>query len=90
MSKVNESKIWIKDKFKSLNIRSNFNGGNYFLIWPKKDPNILESQMRLKGILVRNMKNKKDIENSLRVSIGTYEQMLFFWNVYKDLENINF
>jgi len=34
-------------------------------------------------------KNKKDIGNSIRVSIGTKEQMIFFWDNYKilDLKN---
>ena len=42
--------------------------------------------MREKGILIREMTNKKDIENSIRVSIGTQEQMSFFWNTYKELD----
>ena len=42
--------------------------------------------MREKGILIREMKNKKDIENSIRVSIGTQDQMSFFWNIYKELD----
>ena len=42
--------------------------------------------MREKGILVREMKNKKDIENSIRVSIGTREQMNLFWRTYKELD----
>ncbi len=45
--------------------------------------------MREKGILIRSMENKKDIGNSIRVSIGTIEQMIFFWDNYKilDLKN---
>ena len=42
--------------------------------------------MKEKGILIREMKNKKDIENSIRVSIGTQEQMSLFWNTYKKLD----
>ncbi len=34
--------------------------------------------MREKGILIRSMENKKDIGKSIRVSIGTKEQMIFF------------
>ena len=67
-------------------IRKHFSGGNYFLIWPNKNPKILTEQMREKGILIRSMINKKDIENSIRVSIGTKEQMRFFWNTYKELD----
>ena len=42
--------------------------------------------MREKGILIREMNNKKDIENSIRVSIGTQEQMKLFWSIYKELD----
>ena len=45
--------------------------------------------MRAKGILIRSMENKKDISNSIRVSIGTKEQMSFFWQNYKELDLIN-
>jgi len=45
--------------------------------------------MREKGILIRSMENKKDIGNSIRVSIGTQEQMPFFWDNYKILDLIN-
>ena len=41
--------------------------------------------MREKGILIRDMKNKKNIENSIRVSIGTRTNE-FFWNIYKELD----
>jgi len=35
------------------------------------------------------MENKKDIGNSIRVSIGTKEQMIYFWDNYEilDLKN---
>jgi len=86
---VKKAREWILNKFKSTKIRTHFSGGNYFLIWPKKDPKILIQQMREKGILIRSMENKKDIGNSIRVSIGTKEQMIFFWENYKiiDLKN---
>ena len=83
---VKKAREWIKKKFKSLKIRTNFCGGNYFLIWPNKNPLILIEEMREKGILIRSMSNKKDIEKSIRVSIGTKEQMIFFWNTYKELD----
>ena len=76
----------IEKKFQSTTIRRHFAGGNYFLIWPNKNPQILTREMRERGILIREMKNKKDIEDSIRVSIGTQEQMSFFWNIYKELD----
>ena len=86
---VKKAKEWIFDKFKSTKIRSHFSGGNYFLIWPNKNPKILIEQMKEKGILIRSMENKKDIGNSIRVSIGNKEQMSFFWDNYKELDFIN-
>ena len=84
--KVKEARSWIKGKFESINIRNNFNAGNYFLIWPKMDPKVMERKMKDEGILIRSMDNKKDIEESVRVSIGTKEQMQFFWETYKKLD----
>ena len=40
---IKKAREWILNKFKSTNIRTNFGGGNYFLIWPKKNPKILGS-----------------------------------------------
>jgi len=42
--------------------------------------------MRKRGILIRNMSNKEYIEGSIRVSIGTKEQMELFWKTYEDLD----
>ena len=86
VAEVNIAREWIKKKFISRKIRSHFSGGNYFLIWPNKNPKILIKEMREKGILIRSMNNKQDIENSIRVSIGTQEQMKFFWNIYNELD----
>jgi len=86
VSKVKEARKWIKRKFESLDIRNNFNGGNYFLIWPNQAPEDLERGMKENGILIRNMKNKKDINQSVRVSIGVIEQMKIFWEIYTKLD----
>ena len=86
VSEVKKARVLIEKKFQSTTIKKNFGGGNYFLIWPNKDPKILTRQMIEKGILIREMKNKKDIENSIRVSIGTQEQMELFWTIYKELD----
>ena len=83
---MKEARNWIQEKFESLDIRYNFNGGNYFLIWPNKEPQVLEKEMKDNGILIRNMQNKKDIDQSVRVSIGVMEQMKIFWKIYKKLD----
>ena len=46
--------------------------------------------MREKGILIRSMENKKNLDNSIRVSIGNKEQMNFFWNNYRELDLISY
>ena len=33
---VKDAREWIKSKFKTIDCRSHFSGGNYFLFWPKK------------------------------------------------------
>ncbi|ABM71424.1 Aminotransferases class-I [Prochlorococcus marinus str. MIT 9515] len=86
VTEVNKARLFIEKKFESLSIRTHFGAGNYFLIWPNQNPEILTRKMRERGILIREMKNKKDIENSVRVSIGTQEQMLRFWSTYKELD----
>ena len=86
---VKKAREWVLSKFKSTKIRTHFSGGNYFLIWPNKDPKTLIKQMREKGILIRSMENKKDISDSIRVSIGNKEQMSFFWDNYKELDSID-
>ena len=86
VAKVKEARNWIKGRIEKLNIRTNFNGGNYFLIWPKIKPSKLETKMRQNGILIRSMENKKDIDMSVRVSIGIKEQMEFFLDKYKNLD----
>ena len=86
---VKQAREWILNKFKSTTIRSHFSGGNYFLIWPNKNPKTLIQEMRDKGILIRSMENKKDISESIRVSIGNQEQMSFFWKTYKELDLTN-
>ncbi len=42
--------------------------------------------MKDNGILIRNMQNKKDISQSVRVSIGVIEQMKIFWKIYNKLD----
>jgi len=89
VSEVKKAREWILSKFKSTKIRNHFSGGNYFLIWPNKNPKTLIEQMRKKGILIRSMENKKDISDSIRISIGNQDQMSFFWDNYKELDLLN-
>lgn len=59
-------------------------GGNYLLIWPRTDPAVVEQHLKQEaGILVRSMADKPLIDGSLRVSLGTLEQMQEFWTAYQ-------
>jgi len=58
-------------------------GGNYFLLWPKSNPKQVEQKLKSSGILIRNMDKKKNLKGSIRVSIGTMEQMKRFWSSFK-------
>lgn len=80
VKEVLKAREWIKEKLMTHNIRHFIESGNYFLIWPKKDPAQIESYLRSQGILVRNMNGKTLLEGSLRVSIGTMKQMQYFWD----------
>jgi histidinol-phosphate aminotransferase len=46
----------------------------------------LDQELREAGILVRAMTGKPLIDGSLRVSIGTLEQMQSFWAAYQRIE----
>ena len=69
-------------------MRYHLDGGNYFLIWPNHRPEDIDASLREAGILVRDMSSKNLIEGSVRVSIGTTNQMKQFWKVFSSLEGI--
>ncbi len=80
---------WMQQQLLKTKIRYHIEAGNYFLLWPNQDANIIESSLKSKGILVRNMRGKKLINGSLRVSIGTSNQMKRFWEAYTQADKIN-
>ena len=61
-------------------------GGNYLLLWPRRLSETVEAELRARGILVRSMAGKPQIDGSLRISIGTTEQMQRFWQVYQAID----
>ena len=83
---VIEARNWLKIKLEENNIKHHFGGGNYFLLWPKSGPTETEKKLRASGILVRSMDKKNNLKGSLRVSIGTLEQMKRFWSALKLIE----
>ena len=88
VKKVLEARDWLKIKLKKYKVKHHIEGGNYFLVWPKLGPIDTEKKLKSSGILVRNMDKKTNLKGSLRVSIGTLEQMKRFWSVYKLIEKL--
>ena len=88
VNKVLEARNWIKNTFKKYQVKHHIDGGNYFLLWPKSSPKHVEQQLKSSGILIRNMDKKKNLEGSIRVSIGTIEQMQRFWSAFKVVDEL--
>lgn len=56
------------------------------MIWPESPAEEVERRLREAGILVRSMAGKPLIDGSLRVSLGTTDQMQRFWTAYGAIE----
>ena len=80
---VFEARSWLKTQLEKYSVKHHIGGGNYFLLWPKSGPTETEMLLKQSGILVRNMDKKINLKGSLRVSIGTVEQMKRFWSAFK-------
>ena len=89
VTEVLKARDWIQKQLLTTKVRHHIEAGNYFLIWPNHDVNKVESALRSKGILVRNMEGKKLINGSLRVSIGTTKQMKQFWETYQVIDKLS-
>jgi len=88
VKQVLEARTWLKNTFKNYQVKHHIDGGNYLLLWPKSDPKDVEQKLKESGILIRNMDKKTNLKGSLRVSIGTIEQMKNFWEVFKMIDKI--
>ena len=88
VKKVMEAKMWITQQLIDHKVKHHIDGGNFFLIWPNSTSDEVASQLKRKGILIRDMKGKNLIDGSLRVSIGTIPQMQRFWESFRDIEKI--
>ncbi|MCP9806278.1 histidinol-phosphate aminotransferase family protein [Cyanobium sp. T1B-Tous] len=82
VTEVLRARAWLVQQLRQAGVRHHAEGGNYLLIWPDLPPEEVERRLRDDGILVRSMAGKPLIEGSLRVSIGTTEQMRRFWRTY--------
>ena len=86
VQQVRQARDWLVQQFQAAGIRHHGAGGNYLLVWPQQGPAVVEARLREAGILVRSMDGKPLIAGSLRVSIGTLEQMQRFWAAYAAIE----
>ena len=86
VAEVLAARDWLVQQLVAAGVRDHAAGGNYLLIWPQREPALVEAQLRQAGILVRSMQGKPLISGSLRVSIGTLEQMQRFWSAYAAIE----
>jgi histidinol-phosphate aminotransferase len=82
VAEVLRARDWLVQQLRQAGVRHHAEGGNYLLIWPDQLAAEVEQRLRDQGILVRSMAGKPLIEGSLRVSIGTTEQMQRFWSAY--------
>jgi histidinol-phosphate aminotransferase len=82
VAEVLRARDWIVQKLQVAGVRHHAEGGNYLLIWPESPAAEVETRLRQAGILVRPMAAKPLVDGSLRVSIGTTEQMQRFWKAY--------
>ena len=82
VAEVLRARSWLVQQLQAAGVRHHAAGGNYLLIWPECPAEEVEQSLRQAGILVRSMAAKPLIDGSLRVSIGTTEQMQRFWAAY--------
>jgi histidinol-phosphate aminotransferase len=84
VAEVKRARAWLVEQLHAAGVRHHAAGGNYLLIWPRTDPAVVEQHLKQEaGILVRSMADKPLIDGSLRVSLGTLEQMQEFWTAYQ-------
>ena len=83
VAEVLAARQWLVERLVAAGVRHHVDGGNYLLIWPQRPAAAVDQALREAGILVRSMAGKPLIDGSLRVSLGTLEQMGRFWEAYQ-------
>ena len=86
VDEVIRARNWIVPQMLRQRTVHHVSGGNYLLLWPHRSSEAVEADLRAAGILVRSMAGKPQIDGSLRISIGTTEQMQRFWQVYQAID----
>ena len=88
VAEVLRARDWLLAQLRAAGVRHHADGGNYLLIWPQAAVDDVEARLRQAGILVRSMAGKPLIDGSLRVSLGTTDQMSQFWAAYAAIEGL--
>jgi histidinol-phosphate aminotransferase len=88
VAEVLSARTWLVHTLRQAGVRHHSDGGNYLLLWPQGDPAVVDAALRSAGILVRSMAGKPLIDGSLRVSLGTRDQMGQFWRAYAAIEGL--
>lgn len=86
VAEVLKARGWLLARLHGAGVKCHADGGNYLLLWPQRPATEVEALLRQAGILVRSMAGKPLLEGSLRVSLGTTEQMEQFWGAYRRIE----
>jgi histidinol-phosphate aminotransferase len=86
VAEVSRARHWLVTEMTRQRAVHHVSGGNYLLLWPHRSPETVEAELRAAGILVRSMAGKPQLDGSLRISIGTTEQMQRFWQVYQAID----
>ena len=88
VAEVLQARQWLVGQLQASGVRHHAAGGNYLLIWPQQSAAAVDQALRQAGILVRSMAGKPLIDGSLRVSLGSIEQMRRFWAAYAAIEGL--
>jgi histidinol-phosphate aminotransferase len=88
VAEVLQARQWLVGQLQASGVRHHAAGGNYLLIWPQQSAAAVDQALRQAGILVRSMAGKPLIDGSLRVSLGSTEQMRRFWAAYAAIEGL--
>ncbi len=86
VAEVLRARDWLVTRLREAGVEHHVAGGNYLLLWPRRPVVEVERELREAGILVRSMAGKPQIDGSLRVSLGTPEQMERFWAAYRQID----
>ncbi len=88
VAEVLRARDQLLSQLRRAGVRHHAAGGNYLLLWPRRSAEAVEADLREAGILVRSMAGKPLIDGSLRVSLGTGEQMERFWQAYRRIDGL--